>query len=276
VAEALVGFVWSQTPTEELIVPQPTSNAKHDAAADGGAHRGAPARRLLATFLAVSGFVPGHATLARVAVMSASAALVYYLAHSRAGDQTLAIGYALGSILCYVGFIFVVLRQNGLRHWFIKRWGEAHGYLAFEATLAFLFFHNAAAIGYVATSSPGTMFSFIPRAVVVALATALFVVGIVTKLWAAMAVSVDIYYWKDMFLGRGVCAFVETGPYKYLSAPMYGVGQLQAYAIAIWFGSPTGLAIAALNQCCVFLFYFAVEQGFIRRTYVQGTGAAAA
>ena len=235
----------------------------------------AQVRRLLATFLAVSGFVPGHATLARVAVMSASAALVYYLARSQAHNQPLALGYALASILCYVGFIFVVLPQNGLRHWFIKRWGEEHGYLAFEATLGFLFFHNAAAIGYVATSSPGTLLSFIPGAVVVTLATTLFVVGAVTKLWAAMAVSVDIYYWKDMFLGRGVCAFVKTGPYKYLSAPMYGVGQLQAYALAIWYGSPTGLAMAALNQCCVFLFYFAVEQGFIRRTYLRESGAAA-
>ena len=256
-------------------MPQPTGAAKHEAAADRGTHRAAGARRLLDTFLAVSGFVPGHATLARVAVMSASAALVYYLAHFQASNQALAIGYALGSILCYVGFIFVVLPQNGLRSWFIKRWGEEHGYLAFEAVLGFLFFHNAAAIGYVATSSPGTLLTFIPRAVVVALATALFVVGVVTKLWAATAVSVDIYYWKDMFLGRGVCAFVASGPYKYLSAPMYGVGQLQAYALALWFGSPTGLAIAGLNQCCVFLFYFAVEQGFIQRTYVQGIGAAA-
>ena len=96
-----------------------------------------------------------------------------------------------------------------------------------------------------------------------------FIVGCVTKLWAASAVSVDIYYWKDMFLGRKVCDFVVTGPYQYLGNPMYGVGQLQAYAVAIWFGSPAGLAIAVINQCCVFLFYFAAEKPFIQRTYVR-------
>lgn len=228
--------------------------------------RGGP-RRLLSTLLSISGFVPEHATLARVATVAASAAFAWYLAHALPRDQPLAIGYALASIVCYVGFIFAVLPRHGLRHWFIERWGEERGYRAFEAMLGILFFHNAAAISYVATSTHGRQLAFIPEAVVVALAVSLFVVGGVTKLWAAMAVSVDIYYWKDMFLGREICAFVETGPYRYLKAPMYGVGQLEAYALAILFRSPAGLLIAGLNQCCVFLFYFAVERGFIRRTY---------
>lgn len=216
----------------------------------------------------MSGFVPGHATPARVAVMSASVAFVYYLALFHPGNRPLAVGYALGSILCYVGFICIVLPRNGLRHWFVKRWGEERGYLTFEAMLGFLFLHDGAAIGFVATSSPGNALAFLPREVVVSLAAVLFIVGCVTKYWATIAVSVDIYYWKDMFLGRKVRDFVETGPYEHLSNPMYGVGQLQAYAVAVWFGSPTGLIIALINQCCVFLFYFAVEKPFIRRTYV--------
>ena len=199
--------------------------------------------------------------------MSGSVAFFYYLSHAQAGNEQLALRYALGSILFYVGFISIVLPQNGLRRWFIRRWGEEKGYLVFEATLGLLFFHNAAAIGYVATAAAGPRWAFIPEAVVVALAAVLFMVGSVTKLWAAIVVSVDIYYWKDMFLGRQVSGFVETGPYRYLSNPMYGIGQLQAYALALFFHSPTGLAIALINQCCVFLFYFAVEKPFIRRTY---------
>lgn len=225
-------------------------------------------RRLLSTFLSISGFVPEHATLTRVSTVAASAAFAWYLAHALPRDQPLAIAYALVSIVCYVGFIFAVLPRRGLRLWFIERWGEERGYRAFEAVLSILFFHNAAAISYVATSSHGRQLAFIPEAVVVTLAILLFVVGGITKLWAAMAVSVDIYYWKDMFLGREVRAFVETGPYRYLKAPMYGVGQMEAYALAILFRSPAGLLIAGLNQCCVFLFYFAVERGFIRRTYL--------
>jgi protein-S-isoprenylcysteine O-methyltransferase Ste14 len=253
-----------------MTLEQATSGAGSDVAeADEGPMRSALAqiRGLLSTILAMSGFVPAHASVARATVMSASVALCYYLSLTQPGNQRLAVLYAVGSIVGYVGFISVVLPRNGLRLWFVKRWGEERGYLAFEAILGFLFFHNAAAIGYVASSAPGRMLTFLPREVVVSLAAILFVVGLVTKLWAATSVSVDVYYWKDMFLGRKVGDFVATGPYRFLKNPMYGVGQLQAYSLAIWLGSPAGLAIAFLNQCSVFLFHFAVEEPFVQRTH---------
>jgi protein-S-isoprenylcysteine O-methyltransferase Ste14 len=82
-------------------------------------------------------------------------------------------------------------------------------------------------------------------------------------------VSIDIYYWKDMFLGKKITEFVVTGPYKFLSNPMYGVGQLQAYALAIWYGSETGLMAAFVNQFLIFTFYFTVEKKFINRVYLS-------
>jgi protein-S-isoprenylcysteine O-methyltransferase Ste14 len=227
---------------------------------------------MLSIILSVAGFVPSNATPARVAAMSASLALACYLALGQPHNRRLAILYALGSIFCYVGFLFLVLRGNGLRRWIMKRCGgEENGYLVFQAILGFLFFHNGVAIGYVASSSPGIAWDILPKGLLLSLAAALFVVGWVTKLWAAAAASIDIYYWKDMFLARKVCDFVETGPYRYLSNPMYGVGQLQAYAIAIWYGSLPGLLIALVNQCSVFLFYFVLEKPFIRRVYVKQT-----
>lgn len=232
-------------------------------------------RLAVETFFSISGFVPRHATLARVAVISASAALVYHLTHALAGDGSLAIGYALATISSYLAFIFLVLRRRGLRLWIVARWGERRGFLIFEAILSALFFHNAAAISYVASSSRGHLLASFPAGAMIAIAVAFFVVGGITKLWAAMAVSVDIYYWKDMFLGRAVTPFVATGPYRWLSSPMYGLGQLQGYALAVWFRSPTGLLIAGLNQCSVFLFYFAVERGFVGRTYLAPAAARA-
>jgi len=233
------------------------------------------ARQVVETFLSITGFVPGHVTLARAVILSSSAASVYYLTHFLPRDRSLAVWYALGTIACYIVFIFLVLPRRGLRLWIVDRWGEERGYLVFEAALSVLFFHSASAISYVASSSRSHLLASFPKGAIVAIATALFVVGGVTKLWAAMAVSVDIYYWKDMFLGRAISPFVVTGPYKYLHSPMYGVGQLQAYALAIWFRSPTGLLIAALNQCCVFLFYLSVEREFVRRTYRPATIALA-
>ncbi|TSA34984.1 MAG: hypothetical protein D4R64_10725 [Porphyromonadaceae bacterium] len=89
------------------------------------------------------------------------------------------------------------------------------------------------------------------------------------KIWSAKVVSIDIYYWKDMFLGKKITEFVETGPYKFLSNPMYGIGQLQAYALAIWYGSEIGLLAALINQVLIFSFYFTVEKKFIKRIYLN-------
>ena len=97
----------------------------------------------------------------------------------------------------------------------------------------------------------------------------LFSLGMGVKIWSAYVVGIPIYYWKDMFLGRKVSDFVVTGPYKYFSNPMYGIGQVQVYAIAIYYNSAYGLIFGAANQLLVFLFYFMVEKPFIYRTYIQ-------
>jgi protein-S-isoprenylcysteine O-methyltransferase Ste14 len=96
----------------------------------------------------------------------------------------------------------------------------------------------------------------------------LFIAGSVIKLWSARVVGVGIYYWKDMFLGRKISDFVVSGPYKYFSNPMYGLGQLPAYAVALWYGSSTGLLVAFVNQVLVFSFFFLVEKKFIARVYL--------
>ena len=95
----------------------------------------------------------------------------------------------------------------------------------------------------------------------------MFICGFTIKILATKAVTVDIYYWKDMFLGKKISDFVITGPYKYFKNPMYGIGQLQAYAIAIWYGSKYGLMAALLNQLLIFSFYVLVEKKFIKRVY---------
>ena len=122
-------------------------------------------------------------------------------------------------------------------------------------------------MGYLVSSTAGNLFYFINKEILFVITATLFIIGFIVKIWAAKVVSIDIYYWKDMFLGRKISKFVVTGPYKYISNPMYGVGQLQAYAIAVWYGSAYGLIAAALNQSLIFLFYYLIEKKFIGRVY---------
>lgn len=223
-------------------------------------------REYFSLILSISGYVPKHATFLRTCVMFFALAFSYYLIYFQTYNSKLAIAYFILAEILYIGFIYAVLPENGLRRWFIKKWGgENKGYLAFEAILGFLFFNNATSIAYIASSTPGDIFGFIPDGFLLAWAVVIFCVGFIVKILATKAVSVDIYYWKDMFVGRKICDFVITGPYKYLNNPMYGVGQLQSYAIAIWYGSIYGLFAALLNQCLIFSFFFLIEKGFIDR-----------
>lgn len=202
--------------------------------------------------------------------MLVSLAFAYYLSNYQPLNSSLAIPYFMAFEVFYVGFISLALSKNGLRLWFIKTWGEENGYLAFEAILGFLFFHNGVSIGYLASSTPSDLFHVIPENLLWIIVAILFISGFVIKILAAKAVTIEIYYWKDMFLGRKISDFVVSGPYKYFKNPMYGLGQLQAYATAIWYGSTYGLAAAFINQALIFTFYYLVENEFINRVYIKG------
>ncbi|HEU5291007.1 MAG TPA: methyltransferase [Cyclobacteriaceae bacterium] len=225
-------------------------------------------KKLVHTVLSISGFVPENMTLLRSFFMLGSVLLTVFVL-----PEFLHINYAIVYFVCstvfYLGFIFLVLPQDGLRLRLIEKFGEEEAYLYYEGFLAFAFFHNGASLTFISQSSLGTgFFEDVPPAITMAIVVILFVVGLVVKIWSAYVVGIPIYYWKDMFLGRKVSDFVVTGPYKYFSNPMYGIGQLQVYGIAIYYNSSYGLIFGTINQALVFLFYFAAERPFIYRTYI--------
>jgi protein-S-isoprenylcysteine O-methyltransferase Ste14 len=218
--------------------------------------------------ISMLGYVPRHATYIRTLAFAASVGLSFYLGIFQPHNSAIAITYYLVSEILYIGFIMLVLPQNGFRNWFRIRWNDEHeGYLAYEGVLGILFFHNAMSIGYVASSTQNSLpVNGIHVSILIVLAV-LFCAGFLVKLFAARVVSIEIYYWKDMFLGKKVSDFVISGPYKYFSNPMYGIGQIPAYAAAIWYGSAYGLLAALLNQALIFVFYYFFEKKFIQRTY---------
>jgi len=224
--------------------------------------------QLLILLISMAGFVPKNASIPRTIVMIASIVFAIYMVNYQPDNSGLAVIYFILVEILYLGFITIVLSKNGLRHWFIKKWpDENKGYLAFEAILGFLFFHNFVSIGYIASSNTGNLFYNIPREFLLIIVAVMFVSGFTIKILSAKVLTIEIYYWKDMFLGKKIKDFIVSGPYKYFSNPMYGIGQLQAYATAIWYGSEYGLIAAFLNQFLIFSFYFLVEKKFINRVY---------
>jgi hypothetical protein len=52
---------------------------------------------------------------------------------------------------------------------------------------------------------------------------------------------------------------------------MYGVGHLHGYGSALVSASLLGLVLVAINQACVWLFYWTVEKPHIEAVYGQQT-----
>ncbi|MDP3667069.1 MAG: methyltransferase [Sediminibacterium sp.] len=226
-------------------------------------------KKLIHTILSISGSVPEHMTLMRFFFMLGSVLVSIFLL-PKYKNVDFAIVYFICSTIAYIGFIFLVLPERGLRLKLIEKLGEERAYLYYEAFLAFAFFHNGIGLSFISQSSAGSgFFGSIPVTVTFAFFAILFTAGMGIKIWSAYVVGIPIYYWKDMFFEKKVCDFVVTGPYKYFNNPMYGIGQLQVYAIAIYYNSIYGLIFGAINQGLVFLFYFTVEKPFIYRTYFQ-------
>lgn len=226
-------------------------------------------KKLAHTVLSVSGFVPENMSIIRIFFMAGSV-LWSIIILPNYEQLNFAVAYFACSTIIYIGLIFIVLPENGLNLKLIERYGEEKAYLTYESFLAFAFFHNGISLAFISQSSAGSGFwQSIPAAVLMTIVVILFTVGTGIKIWSAWVVGIPIYYWKDMFLGRKICDFVVAGPYKYFSNPMYGIGQLQVYAIALYYNSIYGIIFGIINQLLVFQFYFTVEKPFIHRTYTQ-------
>ncbi len=224
-------------------------------------------KKIIHTILSISGFIPEHMTWSRGLAMLGSVLFTVLFLPSYP-HLNYAVSYFAVSTFLYLGFIYLVLPKNGWRLALMERYGEERAYLYYEGFLAFAFFHNGASLSFISTSSSGSGFwgQFNP-AIIISVSALLFATGLMVKIWAAFVVGIPIYYWKDMFVGRKISDFVATGPYKYLNNPMYGIGQVQVYAMAIYYNSIYGLIFGVINQLLVFLFYFTVEKPFIYRTY---------
>ena len=81
------------------------------------------------------------------------------------------------------------------------------------------------------------------------------VFGFVIKLWGYTLIGIELHYYKDMFLDRKAdVGFVKQGIFLYTDNPIYGLGNLQLYGLAITNRSLLGLVAGILSQLAIFVF----------------------
>jgi protein-S-isoprenylcysteine O-methyltransferase Ste14 len=94
---------------------------------------------------------------------------------------------------------------------------------------------------------------------------ALIAIGMGTKAWAVRCLGMESYTWHDFFVPKEKLDRCRTGPYRWFSDPMYTVGYLQAYGIALALCSWHGFAASLIAQSSILLVNEFVEKPHFRR-----------
>jgi len=222
--------------------------------------------RLVSTVFAMAGWRLEHLNAVWVAGSIASLSLAQVLIIR--ADWRLTLPYFLLTLVFYYGGNAVILRSE-LPARTIARLGEERAFRSYETLAGLMFLNQGLGVGCMAALHFPRWEQAVPASLVLALGVALFVVGLLVKLWATLTVGVDAYYFRDMFLTRPLASACDGGPYRFLRNPMYSVGQLQGYGYALLYGSLPGVVAAAAGHLLIYVFYAVAERPFVRSAYIM-------
>lgn len=179
-------------------------------------------------------------------------------------QDLIALGYSLVSRVAYVMYIGLALRRPDAEP--VARGAGAQAYARFRRRAALLMYHDGVAFVAVCLLTRGTL--DLPLSLAWRFAgAALVALGVAVKLWAAATLGADGYYWRDFFERDTRPAPTIAGPYRWLRNPMYTVGYLQTYGLALLVASLPGLVAAVFSQGAIIVFYRLVERPHYRRLY---------
>jgi protein-S-isoprenylcysteine O-methyltransferase Ste14 len=166
-------------------------------------------------------------------------------------------------VFYYVGLALLVGQRRRERQ--LREHGEEEAFARFEPIVGVMFLNQGLAVGAMSALSDPALALPLSSELARPLGVALCVLGLGIKVWATALVGLDVYYYKDLFLGRPIGPLVQTGPYRFFSHPMYGPGHLHAYGFALLAGSTAGLVAAAICQLSIYGFCLWVEGPFVQR-----------
>lgn len=171
----------------------------------------------------------------------------------------LALSYQVASRLAYVLGVGILLTRQHRHQVFTRRDGVEAGFRRFRRIAALLMNNDVVALLVLCIVTRDTIVAG-PSPAVLRVTGALFViVGLLVKFAAARRLGAPSYYWHNFF-APDQAQPLFSGPYRYLKNPMYTVGYLPAYGVALLCGSWIGLLAAAFDQVAILTFYFLVEK----------------
>jgi isoprenylcysteine carboxyl methyltransferase (ICMT) family protein YpbQ len=178
------------------------------------------------------------------------------------------VGYALG--------VGIMLTRQERHQAFTRRYGVDGGYTRFKRISTLLMLNDGGAFILLCVVTANTMHLPVPRSLQIALGLVIGVFGIAIKTWATARLGPRAYYWYNFFVPSDPVMPDPPGPYRYLKNPMYGVGYLQTYGLALVCASLPGMLASVFMQASILLFNELVEKphfkSLLRNAAARRTG----
>jgi protein-S-isoprenylcysteine O-methyltransferase Ste14 len=176
-----------------------------------------------------------------------------------------ALAYHLASRLAYVSYIWITLGRQDRTAYLTARHGAEQAFRSFRRMAAVLMYNDAASFVLLCVVTRHTLQLPVPPIVMLAVGAVLVLVGVAVKAWATATLGAGAYYWRDFFVAAERPVPATAGPYPFLKNPMYSVGYLPTYGLALVTGSLPALIASAIDQAAIFAFHRWVEEPHVER-----------
>ena len=171
-------------------------------------------------------------------------------------SYSLVFAYSILSRLAYVLFVGGSLRR--------EEGAGPDAFRRFRRRAAWVMNHDGFAFIVLCVLTRNTWAMPFSPAVTFTAGAALGIIGVGTKVWAARTLGADAYYWRNFFEPDVASGPASSGPYRFVSNPMYTIGYLQTYGLALILRSFPGIIAAGFSQAAILAFYFIVERPHFR------------
>lgn len=175
--------------------------------------------------------------------------------------------YAILSRLAYVLYVGVTLWREDHTGVYTRAFGRAEAFRRFKRTASIVMNHDGFAFVVLCVATRGTWILPLSPVASLAIGAMLALIGVGTKLWAARTLGGNAYYWHNFFDPDEAIGPVSSGPYRYVSSPMYTVGYLQTYGLALIMRSWPGLIASAFAQAAILAFHLLIEKPHFERLH---------
>lgn len=175
-----------------------------------------------------------------------------------------ALACFLTAVALRFGFLFASFTRHGVASRLVARLGVEKAHTVHATALDVLLFAQRSSLVALACATAREAsgpFGYVLQG----LGCLLVPVGVGAMFWAARCIGPDAYHYRDLLTGSRNVGLEEGGPYALCRDPMYTLGPLAGYGLALLALSPVALFAAGVNQALLFVFNKLIERPRLER-----------